>query len=126
MPGPLDKLRRDSFENFATDYKERYPDHTIEDVFALWDVLKPKEPVTVKETLVVLVAIEVATDDWQAALNVVQAGMEDAIDHPRVEAWWIAEDERGDNSDNMSAVLVKKGTQDEAVEVLHHHGQFGV
>lgn len=68
---------------------------------------------------VILVALIVDPDitDRAAAHAAVQA----ALPRPGtggIEAWWVAEDDRRDGSDNDSAVFVNPGSQERAARVL--------
>ena len=66
---------------------------------------------------VILVAFEVEGEDRQEAM----LDLMDELPRPGapVVCWWVAEDDRIDNSDNDSAVFVHPGAQDAASRMLH-------
>jgi hypothetical protein len=77
---------------------------------------------------VILVAVQVQADtrvrahrDVAEFLNASRLGPDR---HPfsKVVAWWIAEDDRVDGSDNDSAVFCNPGEQHNAALILHEHG----
>lgn len=74
---------------------------------------------------VILVAFQVAADSREDAhrhLGDALAPLLRSNDNTEVEAWWVAEDDRQDGSDNDSAVFVTPGNQQAASEWLYLKG----
>lgn len=78
---------------------------------------------TPTDEFVILVAVHVTAANREAAHRTVM----DSLPRPGseyadslVEAWWIAEDDRQDGSDNDSAVFVNPGSQHRASVLLEH------
>lgn len=73
---------------------------------------------------VILVAITVEASSRQDAMSAVldalpNLGDSEVYRNTPLESWWIAEDDRIDNSDCDSAVFVHPGRQQHAVQLLH-------
>lgn len=67
---------------------------------------------------VVLVAFQVESRSNLVAQAEVMKALKNLVPQGLVVAWWIAEDDRTDGSDNDSAVFVHKGSQRVAYNVL--------
>ncbi len=76
------------------------------------------------EEHVILVAFHVHAHSRPDAHDTLMEGFREmgpcGDDNPfGLEAWWVAEDDRRDGSDNNSAVFVHPGAQQAAVHILH-------
>jgi len=78
---------------------------------------------------VILVAVTATAPSREEAEQMVcrhlpRPGLIDATlpGEPRIESWWVAEDDRRDRSDNDSAVFVHPGAQAKASKVLYDLG----
>lgn len=72
---------------------------------------------------VILVAIQVDAEDEAIAQAVVMPHLRAMLTNSAlINAWWIAEDQRLDGSDNDSAVFVSGVSQVEAARLLFRHG----
>lgn len=78
-----------------------------------------------KET-VILVAIQVDAEDETVAQALVMPHLRAMLTSSAlINAWWIAEDNRIDGSDNDSAVFVNPGEKTAAARLLFRHGMTG-
>lgn len=77
---------------------------------------------------VVLVAFHTDSDTAEHGQRVVMHLLDGLIEKSEgtLIAWWVAEDERYDGSDNDSAVFVHKGMQHKAHAILEKLGLTGI
>lgn len=70
---------------------------------------------------IILVAFTVNGESMKDAQGVLMDSLTN-IDHPSVQEWWVAEDERYDGSDNSSAIFIPDSLgQEQANAVVQHH-----